>query len=113
MLFIIFSHTDQQTKNLQTSFHFNRLLRAHFLAAEAADALLVVVDGWMVFAISEVYSFAGDGTAVDADAAADAFVWLDVGLLLENVQRFGQFGPDVAADFGAVYVEAGIAVFFY
>ena len=67
----------------------------------------------MVFAISEVYSFAGDGTAVDADAAADAFVWLDVGLLLENVQRFGQFGPDVAADFGAVYVEAGIAVFFY
>ena len=113
MLFIIFSHTDQQTKNLQTSFHFNRLLRAHFLAAEAADALLVVIDRWMVFAISEVYGFAGDRAAVDTDAAADAFVGLDVGLLLENIQGFGQFGPDVAADFGAVYVEAGIAIFFY
>ena len=113
MLFIIFSHADQQTKNLQTSFHLNCLLRAHFLAAEAADALLVVVDGGMVFAISEVYGFTGDGAAVDADAAMDAFVGLNVGLLLENIQGFGQFGPDVAADFGAVYVEMRIAVLFY
>ena len=67
----------------------------------------------MVFAISEIYGFAGDGTAVDADAAADAFVGLNVGLLLENIQGFGQFGPDVAADFGAVYVEVRIAVLFY
>ena len=67
------------------SFHLNRLPRAHFLAAEAPDAFFIIINRWLFFAVSEIDGFAGDGAAVYADSAADAFVWLDVGFLLENI----------------------------
>ena len=64
----------------------NRFLRAHFLAAEAADAFPVIIDRWGFSAVSEIHSFLRDRAALDADPAADALVWLDVWLLLKNIQ---------------------------
>lgn len=55
-------------------FYLNRLLRAHFLAAEAADAFPVIIDRRVFSAVSEIHSFLRDRAALDADPAADTLV---------------------------------------
>ena len=52
----------------------NRFLRAHFLAAEAADAFPVIIDRRVFSAVSEIHSFLRDRAALDADPAADTLV---------------------------------------
>ena len=64
-------------------FHFYRLLRAHFLTTEAADAFPVVVYRRLVPAFLEVHGFSGDRAAFDTDAAADTARLINVRFLLE------------------------------
>ena len=100
-------------RSILHSLHLNCLLRAHFLTAEASNTLLIIINRRIIFAISKIYRFAGHGTAVYTDSTTDTFVRLNVWFLLENIQSLGKLCPDIVSYFRAVYVEIGIAVFFY
>ena len=67
------------------SFHMNRFLRAHFLAAEAADTFLIVINWRLFFSISEIYCFAWNRTAVYANSAAYTFIRFNIGFLLKYI----------------------------
>lgn len=88
----------------------NRFLRAHFLAAEAADAFPVIIDRWGFSAVSEIHSFLRDRAALDADPAADALVWLDVWLLLKNIQSLRQTLPHTGTRHSPVYIKVWVPV---
>ena len=100
-------------RSILHSLHLNRFLRAHFLTAEAANTLLIIINRRIIFAISKIYRLARHRAAVYTDSTTDTFVRLNVWFLLENIQSLGKLCPDIVSYFRAVYVEIGIAVFFY
>ena len=100
-------------RSILHSLHLNRFLRAHFLTAEAANTLLIIINRRIIFAISKIYRFAGHRAAVYTDSTTDTFVRLNVWFLLKNIQSLGKLCPDIVSYFRAVHIEIGIAVFFY
>ena len=60
------------------------LMRAHFLAAETADALFIIVDRRISAAVIKADSFPFHRAALDADAAFFTFFFYDTGAALED-----------------------------
>ena len=69
-------------------FYFYCFLWAHFLATEAPDAFFVIINRRIFPAFSEIYCFVRYRTALYANSATNASLWLNVRFLLENIQRF-------------------------
>ena len=88
-------------------------MRTHLLTAEAPDTLLIVINRGLIFSIPEIHRFARYRTAVDTDSTTDTLIWLDVRLLLKNIQGLGKSGPDIAADFGSIHIKVRISILLY
>ena len=71
----------------------DRLLRAHLLAAVAADAFLSVVDGRLIIAVLERQRLARHGTVRHADPAVDAALGVDHGAAGEEL-KYGKALPE-------------------
>ena len=86
------------------------LMRAHFLAAETADALFIIVDRRISAAVIKADSFPFHRAALDADAAFFTFFFYDIGAALEDPEDLEQVEGSFFAGFAAVDVEVWISV---
>ena len=59
-------------------------MRAHFLTAETADALFIIVDRRISAAVIKADGFPFHRAALDADAAFFTFFFYDIGAALED-----------------------------
>ena len=86
------------------------LMRAHFLTAETADALFIIVDRRISAAVIKVDGFPFHRAALDADAAFFTFFFYDIGAALEDPEDLEQVEGSFFAGFAAVDVEVWISV---
>ena len=78
------------------------LMRAHFLTAETADALFIIVDRRISAAVIKVDGFPFHRAALDADAAFFTFFFYDIGAALEDPEDLEQVEGSFFAGFAAV-----------
>ena len=83
---------------------------AHFLTAETADALFIIVDRRISAAVIKADSFPFHRAALDADAAFFTFFFYDIGAALEDPKDLKQVEGSFFAGFAAVDVEVWISV---
>ena len=86
------------------------LMRAHFLTAETADALFIIVDRRISAAVIKADGFPFHRAALDADAAFFTFFFYDIGAALEDPEDLEQVEGSFFAGFAAVDVEVWISV---
>ena len=65
-------------------------MRAHFLTAETADALFIIVDRRISAAVIKADGFPFHRAALDADAAFFTFFFYDIGAALEDPEDLEQ-----------------------
>ena len=85
-------------------------MRAHFLTAETADALFIIVDRRISAAVIKADSFPFHRAALDADASFFTFFFYDIGAALEDPEDLEQVEGSFFAGFAAVDVEVWISV---
>ena len=85
-------------------------MRAHFLTAETADALFIIVARRISAAVIKADGFPFHRAALDADAAFFTFFFYDIGAALEDPEDLEQVEGSFFAGFAAVDVEVWISV---
>lgn len=94
------------------SFHLNRFFRAHFLAAETADTLFIIVHWRISFSIFKVYRFTLNRAALYTYPAGNTSAFHNIRFLLKNTKRSCKLCPFISSYRCSVHLKIRFSVCF-